>query len=56
VKALPVSVRFDTNKITLACYFPMPFFRNARFELVNHDTSAFTGIQWNFAPSPLLIL
>ena len=34
VKAFPVSVRFDRQRIYLACYFPMPFFRGARIGLV----------------------
>ena len=35
VKAFPVNIRFDykSNKVELACYFPMPFFKSARFEL-----------------------
>jgi hypothetical protein len=52
VKALPVSVRFDATRITLACYFPMPFFRSAKLELVNRDTATFTGIQWNIRTQP----
>lgn len=34
VKALPVNVRFDGDRVRLACYFPMPFFQSARIELV----------------------
>ena len=34
VKALPVNVRFADGRIYFACYFPMPFFRSARLELV----------------------
>ena len=35
VKGLPVNIRYDypNKKIELACYFPMPFFKSARFEL-----------------------
>jgi hypothetical protein len=35
VKALPVSVRFADGKATLSAYFPMPFRRSARVELVS---------------------
>jgi hypothetical protein len=34
VKAFPVNIRFTGDRIYLACYFPMPFFRSARIELV----------------------
>jgi hypothetical protein len=35
VKGLPVNIRFDypNKKIELGCYFPMPFFKSAKFEL-----------------------
>jgi hypothetical protein len=33
VKALPVNIRFDKERVHLACYFPMPFFRSARIGL-----------------------
>lgn len=37
VKGLPVNIRFDypNNKVELACYFPMPFFRSAKIELAS---------------------
>ena len=34
VKAFPVSIRFADNRVYLACYFPMPFFKSAHIELV----------------------
>lgn len=35
VKGLPINIRYDypNKKIELACYFPMPFFTLAKFEL-----------------------
>ncbi len=35
VKGLPVNIRYDYagGKVELACYYPMPFFKNARFKL-----------------------
>ena len=35
VKGFPINIRYDyTNKkIELACYYPMPFFKSARFEI-----------------------
>jgi len=29
VKAFPMSIRYDADRVTLSCYFPMPFFRSA---------------------------
>jgi len=37
VKAFPVNIRFTKDRIVLSCYFPMPFFRSARIELVGAD-------------------
>ncbi|MBI5833843.1 MAG: DUF2961 domain-containing protein [Armatimonadetes bacterium] len=46
VKALPVNVRFDADRVHLACYLPMPFFRSARIELVNRGDRAVDGLRW----------
>ena len=35
VKAFPVNIRFEAQDVHLACYFPMPFFRSARLQLMN---------------------
>src|SRR5262249_1606399 len=40
VKGFPVHVRDDGKHVRLACYFPMPFFRSARIELVGPEASA----------------
>jgi D-arabinan exo alpha-(1,3)/(1,5)-arabinofuranosidase (non-reducing end) len=47
VKAFPVHIRFDIQRVHLACYFPMPFFRKARFELVNDSATPIPGVQWS---------
>ncbi len=46
VKAFPVSIRFANDRVYLACYFPMPFFRSARIELAGGDQSI-DGIEWS---------
>lgn len=35
VKGFPMNIRFDDekNRVELACYYPMPFFESARFEI-----------------------
>jgi hypothetical protein len=35
VKSFPMVVRYDTNYVHLSCYFPMPFFKSAEFEITN---------------------
>jgi hypothetical protein len=46
VKAFPVNIRFTKERVFLSCYFPMPFFRSARLELVGAG-HAIDGIEWN---------
>jgi hypothetical protein len=45
VKGFPVHVRFDDQRVYLACYFPMPFFKSARIELVGADEPV-SGVRW----------
>jgi hypothetical protein len=52
VKAFPVHIRFDAQRVYLACYFPMPFFSNARFELLNDSDSAVPGVRWSIRYVP----
>jgi hypothetical protein len=46
VKAFPVLVRFDAERVYLACFFPMPFFHSARLELVSAGGGDVAGIRW----------
>jgi hypothetical protein len=46
VKAFPVFVRFDAERVHLACFFPMPFFHSARLELVGAGGADVAGIRW----------
>jgi hypothetical protein len=52
VKGLPVHVRDDGERVRLACYFPMPFFRSAKIELVGHDTQAIPEVVWSVRTVP----
>src|SRR5262249_20423776 len=52
VKAFPVSVRFDTARVHLACYFPMPYFRSARIELVGTGGAPVPGARWSVRFQP----
>jgi hypothetical protein len=51
VKAFPIHVREDGERVHLACYFPMPFFRSARIELVGVE-SAIPGVRWSVRYTP----
>jgi len=35
VKAFPMNIRYDSNRVHLACYFPMPYFLSATVELTD---------------------
>ena len=52
VKAFPVSIRFTGDQIVLTCYFPMPYFRSARIELVGAG-QAVDGVAWQVRSMPL---
>lgn len=54
VKAFPVFVRFDAERVHLACFFPMPFFRSARLELAGAGGADIAGIRWTvrYVPYP----
>jgi hypothetical protein len=51
VKAFPVSIRFEAQTVFLACYFPMPFSRSVRIELLN-PTDAAVPVHWSVRYTP----
>jgi hypothetical protein len=51
VKAFPVSIQFAGDKIHLACYFPMPYFKSARIEIVSAG-QAIDGVEWSVRTLP----
>jgi hypothetical protein len=52
VKGFPVHVREDGRRVRLACYFPMPFFRSARVELVGPGGAAVPEVRWAVRYTP----
>ncbi|MDQ3254900.1 MAG: DUF2961 domain-containing protein, partial [Acidobacteriota bacterium] len=52
VKGFPIHVRYDAERVRLACYFPMPFFRSARIELVGAGKTAIPDVQWSVRDTP----
>jgi hypothetical protein len=51
VKAFPVHIRYDGSVVRLACYFPMPFFKSAKIELVGTGTEV-RLVQWGVQYQP----
>jgi hypothetical protein len=45
VKAFPVVVRFDARQVHLACFFPMPFLRSAKIEVIGGDETV-GNLRW----------
>jgi hypothetical protein len=52
VKAFPVNIRYAGGRVHLACYFPMPFTRSARIELVGGETDV-SDVRFSVAYEPL---
>ncbi|UCD28117.1 MAG: DUF2961 domain-containing protein [Planctomycetota bacterium] len=52
VKAFPVNIRFDDKRVYLACYFPMPFFRSAKIELIGPKKRTISDVQWSIRIQP----
>lgn len=52
VKAFPVHVRFASGRAELTCYFPMPFFKSARIELVGDGESVLNDVRWSIRRTP----
>ncbi|EEF58611.1 DUF2961 domain-containing protein [Pedosphaera parvula] len=52
VKSFPMVVKFDQERVHLACYFPMPFLKSALIQLIGDGKSSVSDIQWSarFAP------
>jgi len=51
VKAFPVNVRFEGDRVRLASFFPMPFFESARIELINPGETPL-DVQWSVRIAP----
>ena len=53
VKAFPVAIRQDPERVHLACYFPMPFFQSAKIELIGNGNRELKDIRWSVRYEPL---
>jgi hypothetical protein len=52
VKAFPMNVRFDAERVYLACYFPMPFLKSAKLEIIGNGMDDLINISWNARHQP----
>lgn len=54
VKGFPMHVRYVDDQVRLACFFPMPFFRSARIELVGAAGES-VNVNWRVRTQPLQV-
>lgn len=52
VKAFPVNIRYDAERVHLACYFPMPFARRAKIEIINEAAETLSDVRWSVRTAP----
>jgi hypothetical protein len=52
VRALPSYIRYAEGRVELACFFPMPFFKSARVELIGAATNEVKNISWSIKHEP----
>jgi hypothetical protein len=52
VKSLPMVIRYSGDRVYLSCYFPMPFFRSARVELLGDGQRSIADVHWAIRYAP----
>jgi len=52
VKGFPSVIRYDANNVELSCYWPMPYFRDARIEIRNEQKTNLRAIRWEIRSVP----
>lgn len=52
VKGFPMVIKYERDRVRLSCYFPMPFFRSARFELRGTGQGPIAGVEWKLRYAP----
>ena len=53
VKAFPANIRYGSGRVHLSCFFPMPFARKARIELINSGPDPIGDVRWSARTGPL---
>ena len=52
VKSFPMNIRYDEERAYLSCYFPMPFFKSARFEMLAGGSSSIPDVRYRIRMVP----
>ena len=52
VRGLPMVARYFGDTVHLECYWPMPFFRSAKFELENRTDHSFDNVAYEVRTTP----
>jgi hypothetical protein len=52
VRSLPMVIRYGKDRVYLSSYFPMPFFRSAKIQLLGVGTTGITDVQWSLRYAP----
>ncbi len=52
VKGFPLSIRYDSDNVYLSCYWPMPFFEQAKIEIQDRQVISFDNIRWEVRTTP----
>ena len=52
VKGLPLNIRYSEDSVYLNCYWPMPFFTHAKFEIQEKSGKSIDGINWEIVTVP----
>lgn len=52
VKGFPMVIRYDQDHIYLSCYYPMPFFKNARIEIQERNGNRMKNIAYEIRSVP----
>lgn len=52
VKAFPVNIRFDPKSVCFSAYFPMPFMKLARIEIVETQGAEIKDLRWSVRYQP----
>jgi hypothetical protein len=42
-----MTIRYDNERVHLACYFPMPFFESAKIELLGNKRTNVSDVRWS---------
>jgi hypothetical protein len=53
VKGFPMFIRYTADRAELACFYPMPFYKSAKFELIGPKGESVRDVSWTIRSEPL---